>query len=295
MTAILSRVAETTTGTGTGNLTLAGAATSLYGPNVRGFNAAAGNGATGFLFYYSILHQSLEEWEDGVGYMLDASTLVRHKVLRSNNGNNAVNFSAGVKVVVATNQGDARPLWGGGPFASGVNRYLIPVNYGNGSTTQAMIANRVYCAPIDFDSEQVIAEWVMTVTTAAASSFIRAAIVERTAYKEVKVIADLGFIDGGTTGTKVFPAGLNLTIPAGRYYFLTHSNGAPVVRSFSGASYPSQTGQDFFTGFLFLIGDLAAGTPANAAWPSTLSLTTGAINNAPIPALHYRDATRFYI
>jgi hypothetical protein len=84
-------VSETTTGTGTGNLTLAAALLS--------FSAIFGTGS-GNTFYYAIFNEDASEWERGVGYMDDATTLVRNTILASSNSNNAVDFSAGTKKVV---------------------------------------------------------------------------------------------------------------------------------------------------------------------------------------------------
>lgn len=86
------RVQETTTSTGTGNITLAGAASGM-----RTFNAAFGVGPH---FAYCIAGGS--EWEVGLGYLSNSTTLVRGIVLSSSNSGNAVNFSAGTKDVFNT-------------------------------------------------------------------------------------------------------------------------------------------------------------------------------------------------
>lgn len=88
-------IRQTTTGTGTGNLTLS-AVTGGY----QTFNGAFGNGATTNVFYYSIFHTTSTEWEVGTGHMSDATTLVRDTVLKSSNSNSAVSFSSGSKNVV---------------------------------------------------------------------------------------------------------------------------------------------------------------------------------------------------
>ena len=88
-------VQETTTTTGTGNLTLS---------NVTGkvsFNTAFGNGSPTNVFYYFVSHRTIAEWEVGEGHMSAASTLVRDTILSSSNSNNAVNFSAGTMDVVS--------------------------------------------------------------------------------------------------------------------------------------------------------------------------------------------------
>lgn len=91
---IADRVQETTTTTGTGTITLAGA--------VSGFQSFSviGNGNT---TYYTIAHTTAAEWEVGIGtYTSSGTTLARTTVLSSSNSNNAVNFSAGTKNVFCT-------------------------------------------------------------------------------------------------------------------------------------------------------------------------------------------------
>lgn len=84
------RVKETSTTTGTGTLTLAGAVTGY-----QSFSSAIGNGNT---TYYGIYLDGGSEWEVGLG-TIGAGTLARTTVLASSNGGSLVNFSAGQKSV----------------------------------------------------------------------------------------------------------------------------------------------------------------------------------------------------
>ena len=90
------RVKETTTTAGTGTVDLAGAETGF-----ESFVAGIGNSNT---TYYAIVHQSLDEFEVGLGTITDASpdTLARTTVISSSNSDSAVNFSAGTKDVFCT-------------------------------------------------------------------------------------------------------------------------------------------------------------------------------------------------
>ena len=86
------RVQETTTTTGTGTVTLAGA--------VSGFQSFSviGNANT---CYYAIVGST--EWEVGIGtYTSSGTTLSRDTILESSNSGSAVNFSAGTKNVFVT-------------------------------------------------------------------------------------------------------------------------------------------------------------------------------------------------
>lgn len=85
------RVKETTTTTGTGTVTLAGAVTGY-----QSFSTAFGSSAT---VYYTIAGGS--EWEVGIG-TTGTGTLARTTVLASSNSGSAVNFSAGTKDVFCT-------------------------------------------------------------------------------------------------------------------------------------------------------------------------------------------------
>jgi hypothetical protein len=91
MPLVADRVKESTTTTGTGTLTLLGAATGF-----TTFVAGVGSGVT---VYYTIAGPS--EWEVGVG-TTGAGTLTRTTVLSSSNGGSLVNFSAGTKDVFCT-------------------------------------------------------------------------------------------------------------------------------------------------------------------------------------------------
>jgi len=88
---IADRVKETSTTTGTGTLTLGGAATGY-----QTFGTAIGSGNT---CYYAITLDSA--WEVGLG-TVGTGTLSRDTVLASSNSGSLVNFAAGTKEVFAT-------------------------------------------------------------------------------------------------------------------------------------------------------------------------------------------------
>lgn len=85
------RVKETTTTTGTGTVTLAGAVSGY-----QSFSAIGNTNST----YYTIAGQGTSEWEVGIGtYTSAGTTLSRDTVLASSNSGSLVNFSAGTKDV----------------------------------------------------------------------------------------------------------------------------------------------------------------------------------------------------
>ena len=88
---VKDRVRETSTTTGTGTITLAGA--------VTGFDAFSevGNSNT---TYFTIVHRGADEWETALGtYTASGTTLTRTAVLASSNNGSATDFSAGTKDV----------------------------------------------------------------------------------------------------------------------------------------------------------------------------------------------------
>ena len=89
---LADRVKETTATTGTGTLTLAGAASGF-----RSFSSAF---AAGGRVRYAITGAT--EWETGTGTLLTATTLSRDTVSASSNAGALVNFSAGSKDVFCT-------------------------------------------------------------------------------------------------------------------------------------------------------------------------------------------------
>jgi hypothetical protein len=92
--AVNDRVKETSTTTGTGTFTLAGAVEGF-----ETFSSAIGNSNT---TYYAITNQNVPtEFEVGIG-TVGAGTLSRDTIISSSNSDAAVNFSAGTKDVFCT-------------------------------------------------------------------------------------------------------------------------------------------------------------------------------------------------
>jgi len=155
------RVKETTTTTGTGAITLAGAVSSF-----ETFAAGVGNSNT---TYYAIVHQTANEFEVGLGTLNgDSSTITRTTVISSSNSDSAVNFSAGTKDVfctfpasktmdmVLTGQGDLA-------YASAAN---TPARLGIGSAGQVLQVNSGGNAPEWASSSGVSAGFVIAMSAA---------------------------------------------------------------------------------------------------------------------------------
>ena len=122
---IKDRVQETTTTTGTGTITLAGA--------VSGFQSfsAIGDGNTTF---YSIVGGT--EWELGIGtYTASGTTLSRDTILESSTGGSAVNFSAGTKTVFCTYPAERSVYVDGSSIVPGATATLPVSSGGTGANT----------------------------------------------------------------------------------------------------------------------------------------------------------------
>lgn len=141
---LADRVRETTTTTGTGTVTLGGAAT--------GFQtfAAIGNGNN---TYYTIAGQGTNEWEVGIGtYTSSGTTLSRDTVLSSSNSDALVNFSSGTKDVFVTQPAE-RTVYVG---ASNQTIYGANNAQGNGGLlVNADLISNNYTLPSGFNALSV--------------------------------------------------------------------------------------------------------------------------------------------
>jgi len=99
---IKDRIKETTTTTGTGDMSLGGADATF-----DTFSSCMSNSDT---TYYAIVHTTYntDEWEVGLGtYNSSTNALARTTILAGSNGTSAVNFSAGDKNIFITFPADA--------------------------------------------------------------------------------------------------------------------------------------------------------------------------------------------
>ena len=84
------RVKESSSSSGTGNITLGGAI-----PGYQTFNAAIATGSTVYYTIHNLTAGFDTEWEVGLGTFTSPATLARTTVLSSSNSGSAVNFTAG--------------------------------------------------------------------------------------------------------------------------------------------------------------------------------------------------------
>lgn len=147
---LADRIRETSTTSGTGTLTLAGA--------VAGFRsfAAIGNGNT---TYYTIVDSTANTWEIGIGtYTASGTTLSRDTVLINSSGTTTkINFAGNAMDVFvtypaskSTYEDEGNAVYGGGGSAaiyltaSTINaNTAIPANYNGMSAGTVAVANGV--------------------------------------------------------------------------------------------------------------------------------------------------------
>lgn len=114
---VADRVRETTSSTGTGAVTLAGAYAGFQSFSVLG---------NGNSTYYAISDPSTGEWEVGIGtYTLAGNTLSRDTVLASTNSGSLVNFAAGTKDAICTQPAE-RAVYVVGSSVVATNSATVP-------------------------------------------------------------------------------------------------------------------------------------------------------------------------
>jgi hypothetical protein len=138
---VKDRVKETTTTTGTGTITLAGA--------VVGFQTFSAIG-DGNVTYYCIAEKIGTAWEVGYGtYTASGTTLSRTVVLESSNAGSLVDFGAGTKEVFCTYPAE-RAVYQNEAATSTVQQTFSALSVGTATVTTANItAGTVSAAPVN--------------------------------------------------------------------------------------------------------------------------------------------------
>jgi hypothetical protein len=222
---LADRVQETSTSTGTGSFTLAGAVTGYQ------TFAVIGNGNTTF---YTIADQGGANWEVGIGtYSTSGPTLARTTVLSNSNGNTSpVNFTAGTKTVFVTypseqsvNLNASGNVSALGTVSSGVwQGSTVGVAYGGTGVTSSSGANSVVLR--DANQNVVFNNFTagFTAVTAAAGTTVLTVASTRT---QVLV--------GSTTQTIQLPDATTLQLGQS-FIFVNNSSGALTITNNASAT-----------------------------------------------------------
>jgi hypothetical protein len=228
-----NKIAETSTSTGTGSITLAGAwsVPSSFITGNRTFNSFYG---LNHFFPYMIQDQ-LGNWEKGVGYLSAVNTLVRETVVDNSLGTTAlISFPAGEKLVMVPT--DAGAMWPQSMVSGNVIRGANVRSVIAG--TLALVADRVYLTPIIINRPMLVSAISFEVTTGAASTSVRAGLYSsvgvNTSSANMRLVAGSeGSAASDTTGAKDVSA--SCEIGQGLYFIAFVSDGTPTLRTYAAA------------------------------------------------------------
>jgi hypothetical protein len=207
------RVKDTSTTTGTGNITVSGSAPFGY----RTFSTVLSVGDT---FYYAIQGQATAEWEIGVGTYASTNQFARTTVLASSASGSAVSFSSGTKNVFIT-LAAARTL----QLKSSDTPTAGSIPYGDGSTlsySSVGTAGQVLLSG-GSGSPTWSSAGTGSVTSVAVSGGTTGLTTSGgpvTTSGTITIAGTLAYGNGGTGGTAVPTAG---TIPYGTGTALAYS------------------------------------------------------------------------
>ena len=150
-------IQETTSTTGTGDISLGGASES-------GKTFFSDFVVSERLSYY--IDDRSGNWEHGIGYLSGSTTLVRETVIDSSAGG-LVNFSAGTKYVFNGKSSGTQPRLG---IEIITNNQLISTHIIEANTTATMVSNRVYYMPFILLKDAIVNEIGVSVNSTAGTS-----------------------------------------------------------------------------------------------------------------------------
>jgi hypothetical protein len=304
---VADRIKETTTSTGTGTVTLAGA--------VAGFQsfAAVGDGNT---TYYTIALGS--EWEVGVGtYTSSGTTLSRDVILESSNSGSAVNFSAGTKEVFVTYPAeravftsDAQTLTN--KTINGSDNTVTNISLTTGVTGTLPVANGGTGVTSSTGTTAVVlsnSPTLVTPTLGAASATSIANALGAAGTPSYTFTGDLNTgiwsptadtVAVSTNGSERMRVasdgnvGIGTTAPATNLHINQSTGGASIeVSHFPGGTYPKVTGISFGDNSASLVVDNAGGTKTFRGSAGVYANSVEAANNRTSLNLWTRDGSNF--
>lgn len=217
---LANRVQETTTTTGTGNITLAGAAT-----NLRTFTSQF---AANQRFRYFI-DDDAGGFEHGIGYLSASTTLVRETVIDSSNSNALVNFGAGTKqVYVSQSSNVSMPSFGTVP----ANTYHLNENtiYMRNAATLGVTTNTSLWQSALWTKTNRILSVSVFVSTANGTKGRIALARDVNGRPDTTLLEESADLDTSTTGLKEFTLSAPLSI-YGRFWAGFIADGGPSLQA----------------------------------------------------------------
>jgi hypothetical protein len=212
-------IKQTTTSTGTGNLALA--AVASYPKMSDAF-------AIGALLSYVLLDSGGLLLETGIGYLLDATTLVRAKVCATlvagvYNASNPtpVNLSGTTTVDVTPHAATLESMLPTvDQVTAGVLRFLTTAGRNGNFTTQSINSLRVHYMPFLLRAGSPVVSMMANVSTpGAAGTVFRLGIYSCNEKGYMgRLLATSGDMDGASSGQKVATLAAPLVLPPGWYF-----------------------------------------------------------------------------
>lgn len=241
-------IKQTTTTTGTGNLTLS---------PVSGFPTFADAFAVNQPFSYGLIDSSGQPIEFGIGYLSNSSTLVRARVTATYSGGTYTQVSASVVSLSGTTTAICTPhaatveaMPANVDNVSGsIGRYLTSAGRTSAFVTTApSTINRLYYTPFVLRTGVVVSSLAINVATAQASCIAKAGIYACSAdgYPGTLLVS-AGNFDCSTTGFKALSTSASVFLPAGVYFTASVAQVA--------ASNPN------FTTYNNAVGNITGGSP----------------------------------
>lgn len=229
-----NRVKETSTGTGTGNLTLAGAVTGFVTFNTT-FN-------TDMPFHYYILHDTDNTWEQGIGHLSASTTLVRNTFIDSSTGS-VVNFASGGLTIIASPSAgsldDATFAFDNDTALAGP-QLRDDVHSFNSMVTDVQTADRIIGGRFHTSVGLLVDTAAIECTAAVASTNIKLALyrLNQNGDAQYRVVScRTNTFDTATTGLKTASLDEGSTwIGPGDYLLVWVSNGAQTMRTMNVAT-----------------------------------------------------------
>lgn len=272
-------IKQTTSSTGTGNLTLS---------SVSGYPQFSDVFALNQQFSYVLLDSGDKFIEAGIGYLSGSTTLVRAKVSSTYVSSTynastatAASLSGTTTVICALHAATTEaPLATVDSQSASVNRFLLSAHHNNSLTTQTMGADRLYYTPFLLRTGAQITALSISVATLAVGSSAKAGIYTCNEKGYIgSLLASVSGLDCTSTGVKTVSLGSPVFLPAGWYYIgFVATGAAPGLLGYASASASILNGCPL--GFAGTTGiELRYETLAPAAsLPSTANTTTTAQN-----------------
>jgi hypothetical protein len=288
-------VRETTTTTGTGDLTLS---------SVSGYPTFNNVFSTSRYFAYAILNDSDgTPIECGIGYLSASTTLVRSKITATYSSGtfddtspSAISLSSGTKRVICAGNADAilTPAKNVNRNSSiSTNKYVSSqhvITSNASSTGFTPVVNTLYLLPFWLCTSIEVDALCVRVGTGAATKSVRMGIydIDSTGHAS-KLLAETGSLSAATSSTEAVGTFTAIRLQPGWYYVAIVSDGTPALgRMTSGGTLPGFFGVQTSNMLIDLVGINSAHTYGALPNPAPTSGFNQMTGGTAVPAIFLR-------